>query len=322
MFRFRPPWHLQEHRVAAIALFRALLTQCRAPAYTAQQRLELQNVVRTRFRDARRSQSHRQLRVSFEAGYEAIDHLDAAATGNVQSKDYIVALLDRAPERVKRPSRDVSSFTNNQIQAVDAQSGTRRQQDSKPSLFDRPLPLDRLSGKRHVPVLFSANGIPVLRVKKPQPQSLSGMIRNRVKQRQNRQDLRWSLTEDLDVAATEDQWEELVAENNDQEKELGGRQQESKWVDQTKLAIRDVSRRLFEEREKNRLMAVKMQGVVDRETELAKKDKTEAQIARRKRYVEKREAKRAEAHLANSASQDSITGPEASEWSVTTEATS
>lgn len=193
------------HRIAAIALYRALLTLCRTVPFGKVQRDELQNIVRNRFKQARHSHSTRRLRISFQAGYEAIDHLDAAVAGNEGSQQYISELLEQAPAKIKL-SPALSQPTTKAKDTEDEEAAEDNEAVNQPriSLFDRPLPLEKLSGKRHIPVLFNANHIPVLRIKKPQPASLSRFIRQRIEQRQDRHDRRWRLHAEKELAAWED----------------------------------------------------------------------------------------------------------------------
>jgi hypothetical protein len=270
------------HRIAAIALYRALLLQCRAITLPRIQRDELQNIVRNRFHDARHNTSPRQLTTSFEAGYEAIDHLDAAVAGNEENKSYIVSLLERAPLRVKQPKPSA--------QAPDKPASPIANPDTQPklSIFDRPLTLEKLSGKRHVPVLFSANRIPVLRVKKPQPESLSGYIRARIEQRQGWHDRRHRLLEEVDLASHEDTWDEIIAKTAGpvpQDTRAVGWAKEPRWRDVPSDGLGEVLRMILEEKKKNMVMAEKMQNVVDREQHLFDMEKAERKEKRTNREM-------------------------------------
>lgn len=301
---FLAPHKSTLHRIAAIALYRALLIQCRAVPLGIEQRDGLQNIVRNRFKQSQYVQSHRRLRVSFEAGYEAIDYLDDAIAGSEEAKGYIVALLERAPENVKQAPPPSKAFLR---ASKKKESATEEALDLQPkrSLFDRPIPLEELSGKRHVPVLFDANHIPVLRIKKPQPHSLSGFLNNRIKQRQARHDRRYRLYEELRIAKWEDEWDLLTADPTSKEKyvdvfegtgipdamlrtKIVEKEQNGNWSDAVEAAITEVHVQLNEEREKNRLMAEKMQGVVDREKELFDKEKIDR---KREKNLERRRRK-------------------------------
>ncbi len=255
---FIPRFRSGEHRIAAIALYRALLSQCRALPLATQQVGELQNIIRNRVKQARRSQSTRLLRVSFEAGYQALDHLDAANAGDEASTTYIRDILDRAPPKLKLPPP---------VKQQALRPRNSGDVEDKPSILDRPLPLFELTGKRHVPVLFNANRIPVLRIKKPQPANLSGYIYNRIEQRQKRQDRRWELDAEKTIAAHEDEWDALVNKQQVQGEKI-------RWVDAVQMAAVEVQASLDLEKDKNRRMAERMQIVVDRERQLLEEEST------------------------------------------------
>ena len=75
---FLVPRHVSAHRISAIALYRALLHQSRAVPLPAQSQKELQNVVRNRCKQSIHLHSYQRLKLAFQEGYEALDHLDAA----------------------------------------------------------------------------------------------------------------------------------------------------------------------------------------------------------------------------------------------------
>lgn len=291
MPNLRVPSQSGAHRIAAIALYRALLTQCRAVPLESAQREELQNIVRNRFKQARHSHSTQRLKISFEAGYEAIDHLDASVAGNEESTRYVSELLQRAPAKTRLPPPPSHELLK-ALKRVHAANEAREPAQPKISILDRPRPLEQLSGRRHVPVLFNANHIPVLRIKKPQPLSLSRFIRQRVLQRQNRHDRRWRLSSEKELAKHEDEWDRLVAnevraiESRRLMQSGAGSSAMSKaheptWSSAISTAAREVQQQIDGEREKNGAMAEKMQAIVDKEKELYKAETVDRLKARR-----------------------------------------
>ncbi|CAK3953622.1 Hypothetical predicted protein [Lecanosticta acicola] len=272
------------HRVAAIALFRALLQQCRAVKLPDQTKDDLQNVIRNRFKSQRHVTSHRQLKINFAAGYEAIDHLDAAVAGNEESQGYLISLLATAPESAKRTPRNKAweKKERDDKRKERMRAAREERERNKLDLFSRPLPLEKLSGQRRkVPVLFGANHIPVLRLKKPQPQNLSAFLLSRINQRQRRHDRRLELIEALKIAKQENYWDMHVynicgvesrrssIETDDGPAKSAG---EPRWTDTIVEGLIEVNDALDREKDKNRVMAEKMQRVVDRETKLARKE--------------------------------------------------
>ncbi|TKA61951.1 hypothetical protein B0A55_11244 [Friedmanniomyces simplex] len=334
-----PPYHTPRtstpHRLAALALFRALLLASRTlpPAsISPPQRNDLQNLIRNRFKQARHEQSTRRLRLAFEAGYEGIDLLDAAVAGKGGSQGYILELLARAPARVKQAppltTLDLEIVKelkwNLRVRPEEASSQTA----SSPSPFSsppqsphpnttptttntaktspfarRPLPLSELTGgKRLIPVLYNAQGIPVLRFSKPQPAALSGYINHRVEVKQKRHDTRHRLAEELVVAGWEDEWEGILSRymgeregvdegvgewGRDQDgigegegiggRRVGSAERERGWVYEVLRAREEVEEKLNEEGRRNGVMAGKMQGLVDREREMAARERREGE---------------------------------------------
>ena len=153
------------------------------------------------------------------------------------------------------------------------------------NLFDRPVPKASLSGRRHVPVLFSAQGIPVLRIKKPQPKNLSGYLVNRLEQRQRRHDLRHRIEMELELARWEDRWDALVADEVGDEG--GGEDADwGEWSWELRLARREINRLLDEERSRNTEMAGRMQALVDSEREVFAEERRERKRGKRRRKRE------------------------------------
>lgn len=251
------------HRTAAIALYRALLSQCQLLPTPQITRNEARNIIRNRFRQVTHLGSARRLKVAFQAGYEAIDKLDAAVAGSEQSKSYILDLVARAPERIKQPWTALRSLPANSTASSLPDHEHRK---PKVEFHDRPLPLEKLSGKRRIPHLVNANHVPILRFKKPQPESLTGYISKQVKRRQKRHNRRHELEGAMELAQLEDEWEGVVGKRLVQEE--GGRRSgigEESFVTPIRQAVRDTQRALDAERTKNRVWAERLQGVVDRE---------------------------------------------------------
>lgn len=289
---FLVPRRSGPHRVAAIALFRALLSQCKTLTLDNSRSVALQNLVRNRFKQARHDHSIRRLRLSFEAGYEAIDRLDAAVAGKQDDYDYVLDLLEMAPDKVKQaPVFAASGPIRQSIRKPDLLVLGKYEAPALPgrSLFARPLPLESLSGKRHIPRLFNASGIPVLRVGKPQPKQLSGFLNSRIKQRQARHDLRARLEGELGIANAEDAWEStMVQEYGISVSGMPVVSREPSWTAALTRARWAVNNALNDEKRKNKDMAEMMQGVVDRETDLAHSEKAGKQTAKWKKWLERK----------------------------------
>lgn len=281
---FLVPRHVSAHRISAIALYRALLQQSRAVPLPTESRTKLQNIVRNRCKQTIHLHSYQRLRLAFQAGYEALEHLDASVAGDQKSTSYIAELIGRAPAKVKAqpPRRPVLEKGRRNRNTDKSSEDVAAPPAFKPSteLLSRPHPLRELSGKRHVPVLFSASKIPVLRIKKPQPPNLSGFIKHRIQQRQRRHDRRHWLEEQVEFAQYEDLWDEIL------EKEIGAetrrvRRMEPTWAEEFQIAKNEVEFKIRDEGRKNAAMAVKMQEIVDRERAMFEKERAARKEAKR-----------------------------------------
>lgn len=310
---FLLPRNVSAHRLAATALYRSLLRQCRsAPAALAERRDELQNIVRNRFKQAQHVHSHRRLRLAFQAGYEAIDHLDAAVAGDGDSTEYILDLVRRAPAKVKAPPpprrRQSERKRPSEMSIANNVPGAGALETE---LAARPRPLADLAGRRKVPVLYSANRIPVLRFRKPQPHALSRFIAQRVERRQRRFDRRDWLLERIGLARAEDEWDELVsarprpglrgrggsgdvglADAVEGAASAGAREvrKEPSWRGEFEAALGVVEEAVAEEGRRNAEMAARMQGLVDREREVFERERDERRAEARERRRTKRAA--------------------------------
>jgi len=128
----------------------------------------------------------------------------------------------------------------------------------------RPRPLSELSGRRHVPILTTANGIPFLRFKKPQSPFLSRVLRDKINQRQKMLDHIERLEPDIVWAADEDEWEQLVGGKDartdpvsyeremikakkEPEKKLDRYGKKAVQVSRQMLKVVDEEKKLFEE---------------------------------------------------------------------------
>lgn len=324
----RLPRNSAPHRHAAIALYRALLTQCRALSSIQHgQREAIQNIIRNRFKQARHEQSLHRLSRNFHAGYTAIDRLDAAVAGVEECRSYILSLLARAPSQVKQPPRTILP-KHLQREAEKRRKAIAALNDPPPEkldIFDRPLPKEKLSGRRHVPVLYNAQKIPVLRFTKPQPQALSGYIAHRARKTQRRHDVRHRLEEELEMARWEDEWDSITApylREAEAEKREGKASRQAKqqsddgitetasvdprsragwrddagpaWTHALRFAKRELSERMNADKERNGEMARRMQGVVDRERALYEQEREEARRRRREMLTERVRVRRRE----------------------------
>ena len=135
----------------------------------------------------------------------------------------------------------------------------RRHPDATP-ILSRPRPV--VNGKRRVPVLVNARGVPFLRTKKPQPMNLSGVIRSKLDNRWKRVERRERLTDDSMLAEHEDLWDKLTIGRED-----------VTWAKEVYDALKEVNTRIKESDVKNKQLADDMWNVVLAEHKLAEEER-------------------------------------------------
>ncbi|KAJ5168269.1 uncharacterized protein N7482_003863 [Penicillium canariense] len=266
------------HRFACLALYRALLRQCSPiAAGDALWRGETESLIKQRFRRYKNLQSPSQVANALKSGYEALDLLDRASEGSQQDSGKLTAILahtktfkeqyaakQRRMTELKLP-KPVSPKQARKEQTMRFEQETSRKHPDALSILARPR--SSLSGERKVPVLVNARGVPFLRIKKPQPRNLSGVIRTKLEKRWNRIVTRDRLHVELLFAKDEDAWDRLTNAT-----------EQSKWSEEVKLALDNVYEKIRETDRENRELAEKMWNVVLEERELAKKEQEQRQF--------------------------------------------
>ncbi|KMK54918.1 DNA repair protein (Rad1) [Aspergillus fumigatus Z5] len=280
MHRLIVPKSLGTHRYACLALYRALLRQCsRLPGAVP----ELQTsklLIQQKFRKYKNLQSPSQTANALKAGYEALDLLHSASQGNEHDRHRIAKLVLESQSIKKKISefqkalassvqpkplskRELKKEESRRFQ----ESTARRHPDATP-ILSRPRPV--VNGRRRVPVLVSARGIPFLRIKKPQPKNLSGVIRTKLDKRWRRIERRDKLGVEILFAKDEDEWDQLTL----------GQPEAVTWAGEIKKALAEVNTQLKESDLKNKELAEAMWQVVLAERKLAAEEATQASIQR------------------------------------------
>ncbi|KAJ5086641.1 hypothetical protein NUU61_007948 [Penicillium alfredii] len=265
------------HRFACLALYRSLLRQCAPSASNAPWLKETKSLVRQKFQKYKSLQSPSQTTHALKAGYEALDLLESASRGSEHDAGRIRTLLAQTKslkdEHATRQREITAAIKSAKLKAavhkppmprkaqkqesIRHQEETARPRPDTPSILARPRPV--VSGKRRVPVLVNARGIPYLRIKKPQPRNLSGLLRNKLERRWNWIERRDRLQLELLFAQDEDSWDALTHFD-----EL------ATWTADIKLSINQVNRNISQMDMKHKRMAESMWKIVLAERELAK----------------------------------------------------
>ncbi|KAJ6014629.1 hypothetical protein N7540_009220 [Penicillium herquei] len=262
------------HRFACLALYRALLRQCSPSNGNAPWLTETKFLVRQRFHRYKGLQSPSQAAYSLKAGYKALDLLDSANKGNKQDGHQIIKTLAEAKSMKKayaamhkdinkpKPPSPLSPRAARKQETLLFEKQTQRRHPDTPSILSRPNL--EISGKRHVPVLVNARGIPFLRLKKPQPKNLSGVIRAKLEKRWHRIVLRDRLQTDLLFAKDEEAWDRITGMKSEPDS--------GTWSEAVKTSLDYVRTKIVETDQQNREMAEKMWKIVLQERKLTEED--------------------------------------------------
>ncbi|KAF1981099.1 hypothetical protein K402DRAFT_343134, partial [Aulographum hederae CBS 113979] len=260
--------------VPAIALYRALLRQCRAVPLDGEHRNSLQNIVRNRFAKNKRLANPHLNKLAFLAGYEALDILDAAVAGDRRKTEHVLDLVIRSPAPLKAPPMKTNRKASSQVHIPPVCPPPE-----KSLLATRPR--QTVPGRRRIPYLTSAHGFPFLRFKKPQPESVSRVLRNKIAQRIRSVEHRDALRDYyIPLAEHEDAWDSLV------EQELGRRSKHSNsltWAEGYVELDAILHNEFVARATKSRELAEKMWEIVEKERELAEKESAERPNARSNR---------------------------------------
>ncbi|KAL5365644.1 hypothetical protein BJX96DRAFT_15050 [Aspergillus floccosus] len=265
------------HRFACLALYRALLRQS---AYLPSKTPELSTckwLVQHRFRKYKGIQSPSQVANALRAGYEALDLFHSASLGNQRDINRITTLISEN-ERIREqrairqralskanPPRPLSPRQRQKEESRRFQEQTARRHPDATSIFSRPRLI--VNGRRKIPVLVNARGVPFLRIKKPQPKNLSGVIRTKLEKRWKRIERRDRLQLQLLFCKDEDYWDALTTEP--------GAEQE-RWVDEVRKGLSEVNRQIQESDKKNKEISEAMWKVVLAERQLAAREQQKA----------------------------------------------
>ncbi|KAG9639818.1 hypothetical protein KCU95_g18116, partial [Aureobasidium melanogenum] len=279
---FLAPHKSGVHRVTAIALYRALLTKCRA-APPPLRPSTLQAVVKNSFAKNRHVTSQHVLRNAFAGGYQALNHLDAAIAGDKATISHLRSLLSRLPARLKTTVPHKPAPVPEPEPKPTAVQGT--------ALSLRPRPAFSLPSRRRIPVLVSANKIPILRFTKPQPAALSHYLKSRLVDRQKRQDRKMALEAQMEIARGEDDWDRILLAQGVPDEGGSSRKAKVLWTKEVYESLGYTLNAIEAEGAKNREMAEKMVAIIDKEKELAEVERKE----RKRLKNEERRKRKAEA---------------------------
>lgn len=179
------------------------------------------------------------------------------------------------------------------VKAVGDRTNHVRYHASTPVL-ERPLPLSEIQGgTRRVPNLVTAQGIPFLRYSKPQPISLSRVIRQKVLWNEKNWTQRGVLEEKILIAGFENTWDRILREEHGivdgDAEESSVIPAEPSWTHEFRSTDAAISEALRAKDRKNAEMGVLMWEVVKKETALKRQEKTERRAARKAMQMSRQE---------------------------------
>lgn len=190
---------------------------------------------------------------------------DVTRLSTIISQAKAIKQKDNAVQREaykSKPSKPPSLKETRKLQSIRFQEATHRRHPDTPSIFLRPRLC--VSGKRRIPVLVNARGVPFLRIKKPQPRNLSGVIRNKLERRWHRIEVRDRLQSELRFAMDEDVWDDLT-----------NAAETCTWVEALNTSLNDVEAKIQESDRINQERSEKLWNIVLQEQELAAKEMEE-----------------------------------------------
>ncbi|KAL8720957.1 MAG: hypothetical protein Q9181_007811 [Wetmoreana brouardii] len=152
------------------------------------------------------------------------------------------------------------------------------------------LPPPSPGQRRRIPTMVNANHIPFLRFKKPQSPFLSHMIRKKTDEREKRVDRTQALQKMLILAEDEDQWDQILCENNGVVSDDNG----ARWASATREAFLDVKSVHAMNTSKRMHGARRMFEIVQEEGRMAEKERLERRNRRHQAYKARRRLREAE----------------------------
>lgn len=153
------------------------------------------------------------------------------------------------------------------METIRSQEESRKKHPDTTPILARPF--KKVSGKRRVPSLVNARGMPFLRIKKPQPNNLGGYLRAKLGKR-------WKCIENRDQLKIE----QLFARDEDEWDHLIGASERCKWTEEVSNALDNVATKLSNIDHGNKVMAKKMWQIVLKERALAAEEESQTQQAK------------------------------------------
>ncbi|TFB02748.1 hypothetical protein CCMA1212_005387 [Trichoderma ghanense] len=203
------------HRTAALALYRALIrTASRIPLAEDAPKHPLTQIVRKRFSKNRGYTSYRLIYAAMTAGYKFLDLLTKAQTPNSPEHNQVLNHLQSVRNTAAASRTKPHPKQHKRIPPPEPLLINVAKENEPPKYTSNilPRPRESLKGPRKVPsVSATAEGQPFVRLKKPQPHTLSRMIGRKGRIFSNRIENIMDLDERVtSEAALEDEWDSMM----------------------------------------------------------------------------------------------------------------
>ncbi|KAJ9144109.1 hypothetical protein NKR23_g6212 [Pleurostoma richardsiae] len=297
---FFVPARSSRHRTACFALYRALLRQ--VPNIHLPDDIAtgwgnvnpIKYLIRAGFRRNRADTSPRLVTAALTSGYRLLGLLSSVRDTSSAGHRSVIAFLGERLVRYRRHLADHPRRTPAPLRprAPPLLSRLPVDEGARPVYvpLTRPLPLSEIrGGVRKVPKLAHTNGVPFLRLGKPQSPALGRALGRRKEEQQGWITLAQQLHESgRPDAAEEDRWEDIVQRQMRQDDETsvadsdaGGlvaderADASTKYTHAVQLSIDRLYEKLNEQREDMVARAAAMMRIVDAEQALAEKEAKE-----------------------------------------------
>ena len=189
--------------------------------------------------------------------------MDDAVAGEADSVQRIAGYLSKVPHYLKQPPK---------IEPPPPKHKVPHYKTPEEHQFFNVFPRETVEGERKVPFFVRANGFPMVRWKKPQPYTLTrtlrGLIKGKIKNVDYQQDYEEVY---IPMAKNEDVWENIIGHQT-------GIHENVMFGGYTKDAVAglNVIKEIHRARHRRTMeKAHKMVAIVEREQELADKEKVE-----------------------------------------------
>jgi len=299
------------HKLACSALYRSLLRQSIRFADETTS-TALVNLIRHRFHYDQSINSPTVICDTLKKGRQARTVIQAAADGSPTALAQLTSTLDQ----VAKHSSELADLRTHQnslrsptspgklskiahVQDLRSKQWAEKIPNPIPVL-DRPVPQEQLPNPekpRRVPILASSQGIPFLRYKAgAQSPKLSRILRDIYARDFKRWEAIIRLQDEIEHARLEDDWDKILCAQSGyqdtpdtlNEYERGTTKS---WTEDTKVALKEMQQKHKESASRKTEMTFRMWDIVQREKELATREKAER---RAKRIAEREREQTAE----------------------------